>query len=833
MAFIGMIIRDDLVGHLQHQLKLNPDLIKSKDVAGNSPIHVAAKYNKVRSLAVLFHFNADPNVSGPYDMYPLHLAAKYNSLDVAGYLLKYGANILCRDCKQKTPLHHAARKGNLDMMKLLLGTEGCQMDCRDEDHLTPLHEACQLKQPHIAKYLIEQGADTDACDISNGTPLLFAAAEGLTDIIDLILLKTFKWKGISGKAMVLNHVDNEGTSALHLAVQNNKSQVIDLLLDHGIEINLQNNTNHTPLHMAVITGNIAVVTQLLEHGADLEARDGDHMTPVHKCAMYGKMEVLEVLQQKGANMNARTSEQLTPLLVASWKGHLHVVEFLLSNRAKVAATDSCMRTALHWAVDQGHYNIMQVLMKYGGQTLLPQMDHTDQTVGHYAARTGNTMILRLLMDFGINLEARDQDGKTPLHVAAEYGNYTSVEMLVEASRSEINDGDSDGRTPLMIACLSGHLKAARSLLALGADNSIRDENYCTAMILAASKGHSKVMQLLIDDLAEVNVCDKLKNTSLHMCASGGHVEAVRLLLDRNASPVLLNSYNKSPLDMALDYQQTEVAIVMMQHTKWPEIMSLRDSEGFTPMRNLIKKAPEAALVVMDNCVSESDHRKDDINYSLMYNYQYIDPGPDDACCKDKRFFALDTMIQFNREELLSHPLTQSLLIMKWRKFGSYILYINLFIYVIYVATLNIYMTLMPSIATNVLDNIRQCPVFLTEEEATNETIVNMKKEEGHVSTLDIRRPGLAAMQLILQVFILMLLLKELFLLWGQISAYKLSAHHKKWRYIINPYTYLNWIMMVSTLFFINPPNLYPCVINWRAAWISSFCAWTLLISYLQ
>ncbi|XP_052775475.1 transient receptor potential cation channel subfamily A member 1-like [Mya arenaria] len=825
---IWQIIRDDLVGDLQYQLRRNPDLINSTDNAGNTPIHVAAKYNRVQSLAVLMEFKADPNVIGPYDMYPLHLAARYNSIDVAKFLLENGVNIMCRDCKKKTPLHHAARKGHLEMVQLLLYTDGCQLESRDEDQLTPLHEACQLKQAYVAKYLIHHGADLDARDISNSTPLLFAAAEGLTEILDLILNKTVEWKGLAGKGAILNHTDNEGNSALHLAVQNNKLEAIDLLLDHGAEINMQTNTNYTPLHMAVIGGHIAIVKELLYRGADLEARDGDHMTPVHRCAMYGKTDVLQVLLEKGANINARTSEQMTPLLVATWKGHLHVIEFLLSNGAKVKATDSCMRTALHWAVDQEHYNILQALMKSGGNDLLRLVDHRDQTVAHYAARTGNTMMLKLLIDFGSSLDARDQDVKTPLHIAAEFGNYTSVEMLIATSRSETNDGDSDGRSPLMAACLSGHYKAARSLLALGADNSIRDENYCTALILAASKGHVKVMQLLIDNFAEVNACDKIKNTALHMSAAGGHVDAVRLLLNKNASPILLNSYKKSALDMALDYDQTDVGITMMQHKKWTEIMAVRDADGYPMIKKLIKKAPDAALVVMDNCVQESEHRKDDPDYSLTYDYKYIDPGPDDPCCKNRRYFALDTMIQFNREDLLSHPLAQSMLIMKWRKFGSYILYSNLFIYAMYVTTLNVYMTWVPAMASSIVDNLRRCPVYVSEENATNATLIHILQEEAKLSHLEIHHAGLTSMQWILEVFILLLLFKELFLLWGQ-----LSSHSKKWRYFINPYTYCNWIMMASTLVFINPPNRYPCENNWRGAWISSLCAWTLLISYLQ
>lgn len=69
-----------------------------------------------------------------------------------------------------------------------------------------------------------------------------------------------------------------------------------------------------------------------------------------------------------------------------------------------------------------------------------------------------------------------------------------------------------------------------------------------------------------------------------------------------------------------------------------------------------------------------------------------------------------------------------------RKFGRYILYSNLFIYAVYVATLNMYMTLIPAMNSNVLDNDRSCPIYLTEEELQNETLVNLKKEVISVSS---------------------------------------------------------------------------------------------------
>ena len=77
---------------------------------------------------------------------------------------------------------------------------------------------------------------------------------------------------------------------------------------------------------------------------------------------------------------------------------------------------------------------------------------------------------------------------------------------------------------------------------------------------------------------------------------------------------------------------------------------------------------------------------------------------------------------------LTYIYNYSAFVFSRRNFGRYILYSNLFIYVVYVATLNTYMTLVPAMATSVVDNDRHCPVVLTEDEALNETIVEQRKQ---------------------------------------------------------------------------------------------------------
>ena len=58
-----------------------------------------------------------------------------------------------------------------------------------------------------------------------------------------------------------------------------------------------------------------------------------------------------------------------------------------------------------------------------------------------------------------------------------------------------------------------------------------------------------------------------QNTALHYACSGGHTEAVQLLLDKRADVALKNTFNQSPLDLAVDNLHNETAIVMLKHRR--------------------------------------------------------------------------------------------------------------------------------------------------------------------------------------------------------------------------------------------------------------------------
>ena len=123
--------------------------------------------------------------------------------------------------------------------------------------------------------------------------------------------------------------DSIGETPLHVAVENNNYQIVQLLLEHGADVNILDDYNDTPLHLASAKDlNISIVQLLLEHGADVEIREnrnGD--TPLHLASYNGNYQIVQLLLEHGANVDSRDFEENTPLHQASINKHYSIVHF--------------------------------------------------------------------------------------------------------------------------------------------------------------------------------------------------------------------------------------------------------------------------------------------------------------------------------------------------------------------------------------------------------------------------------------------------------------------------------------------------------------------------
>lgn len=146
------------------------------------------------------------------------------------------------------------------------------------------------------------------------------------------------------------------------------------------------------------------------------------VTYLHVAAFRGNDVSVGILLDRGININARDSRDLTALHLAAMYGHERVVALLLFRHADANVKDRWGYAPLHAAGVAGKWNAMRVLMQYGGADI-EATENTGKTPLHVAVAGedpedgGCLRAVRELLANGANRDAVDFSGKTPAQLA--------------------------------------------------------------------------------------------------------------------------------------------------------------------------------------------------------------------------------------------------------------------------------------------------------------------------------------------------------------------------------------------------------------------------------
>ena len=334
---------------------------------------------------------------------PLLTAIKYHHEQVVEQLIISGANLRARNKYKKTPLHLASYWGNLNIVQLLIEKKPNLLKAKDRNKETPLFSAIACKHEQVVEQLIISRADLEARDNVQQTPLHYATRWGNTKIVQLLIEKN---------PSILEAKDKYGRTPLFSAILSGNEQVVEEVIKSGADLEARDKYGQqTPLHYASSEqGNIKIVQLLLEKNPILlETKNEFGNTPLYESVNsvhwpdvgidWYNYESVKLLHGAGANLNTTNKNGKTPLHAAVSKSHpadpreelennKRMVEFLLKNKANIAARDKHGNIPLH---DAGHYF------------------NSEENTSHYI----NCHIVKLLIDAGSDLEAKNHRGKTP------------------------------------------------------------------------------------------------------------------------------------------------------------------------------------------------------------------------------------------------------------------------------------------------------------------------------------------------------------------------------------------------------------------------------------
>lgn len=224
--------------------------------------------------------------------------------------------------------------------------------------------------------------------------------------IDTLLIKATQLGHVEKvKDLIENHKANinatsVGTSVLHYAVFYNRPEIVNYLMECGVDFNFVNHSGNTALACAVEKGNTDIAWILLDQ-ADPSIPDKLSLTPLHKAVKMDNFAMVETLLSintdgEWTKVNAVTTDGFTPLYLAASKGNVEIVKLLHEWKANLNIPSKALNTPLQRAIFGNHVAVATYLVDNGAD--VDYKDVAGRTALDIAIYNGFDALVKLLLD---------------------------------------------------------------------------------------------------------------------------------------------------------------------------------------------------------------------------------------------------------------------------------------------------------------------------------------------------------------------------------------------------------------------------------------------------
>ncbi|KAG5760011.1 hypothetical protein H9Q72_011870 [Fusarium xylarioides] len=483
-------------------------------------LHYAAEYNNYDIVTTLLDHpkkvNIDALDSQRYT--PLHCACMKGNDRIASLLLESKASWNARSQKGETPLHLSVLSSETVEELLRVGADHDPTDILMQ---TPLHKAAHHNSLESVKLLVKRGAAINSYDSDGELPLSLAIKHNDTELLQELytdslrdsMSETTRWKVLSSAieeqslialgflhSMVESAVgttNDDGNTLLHLAAGNKSLDIVTSLIGYGFDVNQPGAGGSTPLLEATSASQAPIVQRLVDSGADVDRADKSLDTPLFLATIRNRLDIIDILLRAGADINKTCSNGETPLYTSIYDGLREATVRLLEAGAEVDMTTKDGWTPFHAAAD--NVDIMNILLERTENPKVNAQNEDGKSALFFAASWGHWDVVKVLLEHNADPDLVSDEGCTPL--AAAVGNeYESVviHLLEHARGLDLNHRDNEGRTCLHIAIATNQVDTARRLIDEGADLTINTTDGDSCLNIAVTFASTEMLSIIMN-----------------------------------------------------------------------------------------------------------------------------------------------------------------------------------------------------------------------------------------------------------------------------------------------------------------------------------------------